>query len=296
MSNIALILNPQAGKGKARRLLPVIEKKLRAQGLVFEVFETSGPGHATELARSLVQSGIDMVIAAGGDGTVREVAGGIHGTTAILGVLPLGSGNDFIKSVGIPKDLDAACALLAGGKVRTIDLVRIGTTCLANAVGVGFDALVVVEANRMRWLQGLALYVAAVLKATLNYTCPRTTIELDGIRLEKPILLIACANGEYYGGGFHIAPGAKVDDGLLDVCVIDAVSRLRILHKLTYVIKGTHAQLPEVEFYRTRKVRLSSPDILYVQADGDLLPEADPHQLEIEILPLALKVIALAQA
>jgi diacylglycerol kinase (ATP) len=299
--DIALILNPHAGKGKAGRLFPALEQKLRAQGLTFDVHETTGPGHATEIARAEIARGVRTLIAAGGDGTIRELAGTLAGASTALGIIPLGSGNDFIKSLGIPRDLDAACRVIAQGRTRTVDLIRIGADWCANAVGIGFDALVVVEASRLRWLRGLPLYLAAVLKAMFRYDCPRTVIELDGIPesgtgqaqlcWEQTILLIACANGQHYGGGFHIAPEAQVDDGLLDVCVIDAVNRFTILQKLLYVIRGTHAQLKEVKFYRARKVRLTSPDILYVEADGDLLPESDPHTLEIEVVPAALKVL-----
>jgi diacylglycerol kinase (ATP) len=291
MPDIALILNPHAGKGKAGQLFPSIEKKLRTQGLVFDVHETTGPGHATEICRAEVANGARTVIAAGGDGTIREIVNALAVHPATLGIIPVGSGNDFIKSTGVPRDLDVACRTIAGGRTRTIDLIRVGPTWCANAVGVGFDALVVVEASKMRRLRGLALYLSAVVKATMHFTCPRTTIELDGKRWDQSILLIACANGQHFGGGFHIAPEARVDDGLMDICVIDAVRGLTILQKLMYVIKGTHAQLKEVKFYRARKVRLTSPDILYVQADGDLMPEADPHSLEIEIRPGALTLL-----
>jgi diacylglycerol kinase (ATP) len=167
----------------------------------------------------------------------------------------------------------------------------VGNAFFANAVGVGFDALVVVEANRIRWLRGLPLYVGSVLRAMMRFDCPHTTIELDDRRFEQQILLTACANGQYYGGGFHVAPEARPGDGLLDVCVIDRVNRFKILQKLLYVIKGTHAALPEVKFYRSRKVVITSPDVLYVQADGDLLPEADPHRVEVELTPGALPIV-----
>jgi diacylglycerol kinase (ATP) len=129
----------------------------------------------------------------------------------------------------------------------------------------------------------------------MRFDCPKVTIELDDRRFEQSILLVACANGQHYGGGFHIAPEAVIDDGLLDVCVIDRVNRWKILQKLIYVIQGTHAKLPEVKFYRARKVRFTSTDVLYLQADGDLMPEADPHHIEIEVLPGALKLIVPGQ-
>jgi len=291
LDGLTVILNPNAGKGKGKRLFTRIEQLLKAQELVFDVLETTGPSHATELARAAVAHGATTVIAAGGDGTVREVVNGIAGSNVVLGIIPVGSGNDFCKTIGLSRDVEAACSLIRKGVVREFDLGRVGNTYFANAVGIGFDALVVIEANRIRWLRGLPLYVGSVFKAMLSYNCPRVTLEIDGTRIEQSILLVACANGQYYGGGFHVAPEAKPDDGLFDVCVIDKVSRLKILQKLTYVIKGTHASQPEVKFYRARKVVLTSSDVLYVQADGDLLPEADPHRVEVELLPGALKVI-----
>ena len=290
-AHYSLILNPNAGKGKGKRLFSRIEQILRAQGLTFEVHETTGPGHASELARAAAQSGSTHIIIAGGDGTVREVADGVAGTDATVGIIPVGSGNDFCKSVNIPTDLESAAGIIRHGVVRSVDIGRVGPHHFVNAVGIGFDALTVIEATRIRWLRGLPLYLVSVLRAMIRYDCPLTAIELDDRRFEQAILLVACANGCYYGGGFHIAPEAKVDDGLFDVCVIDHVSRLVILQKLAYVIQGTHAKLPEVKFYRSRRIRLTSPDVLYVQADGDLMPEADPHQLEIELLPGALKLL-----
>jgi YegS/Rv2252/BmrU family lipid kinase len=290
-NGLTVILNPNAGKGKGKLLLTRIEKLLKAEELVFDVLETTGPGHATELAREAVGRGSETIVAAGGDGTVREVVSGIAGTKAVLGIVPIGSGNDFCKTIGLPRELEAACRVIRSGMVRRFDLGRVGNTYFANAVGIGFDALVVIEANRIRWLKGLPLYVGSVFRAMLRFDCPHTTIELDDRKFERQILLAACANGQYYGGGFHVAPEAKADDGLLDVCVIDHVGRLKILQKLMYVIKGTHATQPEVKFYRSRKVVITSPDVLYVQADGDLLPEADPHRVEVELLPGALSII-----
>lgn len=290
-NGLTVILNPNAGKGKAKLMLTRTEKFLKAEEFVFDVLETTGPGHATELAREAVARGAETVIAAGGDGTVREVVSGLAGTKAALGIVPLGSGNDFCKTIGLPQELDAACHVIRSGRVRRFDLGRVGNTYFANAVGIGFDALVVIEANRIRRLKGLPLYVGSVLRAMLRFDCPHTTIELDNRRFEQQILLVACANGQYFGGGFHVAPEAKADDGLLDVCVIDHVNRLKILQKLMYVIKGTHATQPEVKFYRSRKVVITSPDVLYVEADGDLLPGADPHRVEVELLPGALSII-----
>jgi YegS/Rv2252/BmrU family lipid kinase len=294
-NGLTVILNPNAGKGKARLMLSRIEKRLKAEELVFDVLETTGPGHATELAREAVGRGAETVVAAGGDGTVREVVSGLAGTKAVLGIVPLGSGNDFCKTIGLPRELETACRVIRSGRVRRFDLGRVGSTYFANAVGIGFDALVVIEANRIRWLKGLPLYVGSVLRAMLRFDCPHTIIELDDRKFEQQILLVACANGQYYGGGFHIAPEAKADDGLLDVCVIDHVNRLRILQKLMYVIRGTHGTQPEVKFYRSRKAVITSPDVLFVEADGDLVPEADPHRVEVELLPGALSVMVPSQ-
>jgi len=312
-TGITVVFNPNAGKGKGKFLFSRVEKTLKTQGLVFDVFETTGPRHATDLARVAAERNCPLVVAVGGDGTVREVVNGLAGSQTVLGIIPIGSGNDFTKSTGVPRDIGAACTVIKQGRVREFDLGRIGTTYFANAVGIGYDALVVVEANRIRWLRGLPLYLAAVLRAIFRFDCPKTTIELieaqaatvcnktqldfasapvqPALKWDQAILMVACANGHHYGGGFHIAPSAQADDGWLEVCVVDHVTRLRILQKLLYVIRGTHAQLPEVRFFRARKIRLSSEDVLYVQADGDLLPEADPHELGIEVLPRALKLL-----
>ena len=292
-SRVAAIVNPAAGRRRGAELRARARDRLRQlfPGLTIE--ETEGPGHAAELARRC--SGFELVIIVGGDGTVREVACGLVHSPADIAVVPVGSGNDFCRTLGIPADVDAACCVARDGAARVIDIARLvhdaGRKLFVNAAGFGFDAQVVAETRRLSRLRGLPLYLAAVLRAVRRYECPVATIRTDGREWRQPVLLIAAANGRYYGGGMRIAPDALPDDGRLDVCIIDAVGRLTILRRLPRFVRGTHGKLPEVTFLRTPDLELEFARPVPLQLDGDLVDPPPSGRIRIEVVPRALRVV-----
>ncbi len=295
------VVNPVCGRQRGERLRRWALAELRGLFPDISVVETAGPGHATELARAASSAG--LVIAVGGDGTVREVARGLLHTDTALAIIPVGSGNDFIKTVGVPGDIAAACRTARFGTPRRFDAVRItafgsGQTggadwsdIFVNAAGFGFDAQVVAEATRLHRLNGLPLYVAAVFRAVRNYECPKVRIRFESGELEQSILLVAATNGRFYGGGMKIAPGALPDDGQLEVCVIEAVSRFTVVRRLPRFIAGTHTTLREVRALRSAWVELEFLEAFRFQLDGDLQPDTGQHRFRIEILPAALQVV-----
>jgi len=297
MGRVIAIINPAAGRGHGARLRPLVLAELARRFSGLEVAQTTRPGHATELARQAV--GADLVIAVGGDGTVREVVAGLAGTTTRLAIIPTGSGNDFLKTIGIPADPFAACRIAAEGRPRPVDAVRIQaagdgverTLVYANAAGFGFDAKVVGEARRYKRLRGLPLYVAAVLRAVGEYQCPLVRISVNGQTWEQRILLIAAGNGRFYGGGMRIAPDAEPGDGMLDICVCDALDRLTIYRYLPRLIKGTHVTLKEVAMHRAAKLELDFLEPVMFQLDGDLQPDQGLRRFTLKVLPAALRVI-----
>lgn len=264
------------------------------------MLESDRPGHAAELAR--VHQDADLLIAVGGDGTVREVASGIAGGKAEMAIIPAGSGNDFIKTAGIPQDIKAACRVARYGKVRRLDAVRVvlyrtdrsgqsaRSEVFVNAAGFGFDAAVVAEAAKPGILSGLAMYLAAVFRTVRNFTCPSVRIRIEGREWEQRVLLIAAANGRIYGGGMKIAPEALPDDGLLDICVIRNVSRLTVYRRLPRFVAGTHVSLAEVTMYRSAWLELELLEPCPSQLDGDLQPETGPRTCRLEVIPSALQV------
>lgn len=294
---LLLIVNPAAGKGRTRKLLPAIREGLRQRGIVFQLLETEGKGHATELAAGAKGS---VVIAVGGDGTVNEVVNGIAGTGKILGILPTGSANDLLKAIRIPADLSAALDVLVRGTTQPLDLPEVVVDgqddrtvvrrLFLNGVGVGFDAQVAATADGIRYLSGLPLYVAAVLKTLGRYKAPDFRITIDGNRSSGRKLLVAVGNGPCAGGGFFLTPEAKPDDGLLDVCAIDMRSILGILRLMPAVMSGKHLHLDSVLYRKCKSLALESETPFAVHADGEIVASG-ARRVEVGLRERALKVL-----
>ena len=295
-----IILNPVAGRGRGARVEPELRRYLETEGLDFDLVHTTGRGHAAELAQQAVRDGFEIVVAAGGDGTFHEVVNGLMtasggGETGTLGIIPIGSGSDFAHTAGAPADLQAACHRLAHGQVRVVDVGRLTMPGLPpryfdNTLGIGFDGVVTVEAVKVKWLRGLALYLPVVLKTIfLSLKIPQVTIEYDGEEMALPALMVCVANGPREGGGFFVAPQAQPDDGLFDLCIVNEVSRLAMLGLIPHFLQGTHVDKEPVTMTRARSVTISSPDDLVAHVDGEVLC-TDGHQIRCEILPRRLRV------
>lgn len=301
MGPLKIILNPIAGRGYGARAEPELRRLLQEMSVDFEVVRTEGPAHAPELAERAVQDGFPVVVAAGGDGTAHEVVNGLmaaaqNGVVGTLGILPIGSGSDFANTVGLPPDLPGACRHLAAGNTRIVDVghVRVAgqpPRYFDNTVNVGFGGVVTVEARKIRWLRGMALYLPVVLKTVfLLHRVPRVKLSYDEQELELPAVMISVCNGSREGGGFYVAPQAQPDDGIFDICIAGDVSRLGMLRLIPHFLKGTHVGHPQITMARARRVTISSPDDLVAHADGEVLC-TDAHRLDFEILPHRLRVI-----
>lgn len=291
---IKLIANPIAGRGRGRKALPAAEEALRHQGLQFKTEVTSRPLEAMEIARRAAEEGCELVVALGGDGTSHEVANGLlsSGNSEVaLGMIPIGTGNDFADMFDTPTDLAQVALRIREGKTRLIDVGWINDRYFVNIVGVGFDALVSIQALKIQHvLRGFPLYLAAVFITLKEYQIPHITVEFDGERLSMPMTMINVANGKREGGGFLIAPDAQNDDGIFDICLARGLGRLGILRLLPEVIKGTHVDKEPVTMAKAKRVILDSPDPLPVHADGEII-YTEAHHLEIEIIPRRLRVI-----
>ena len=300
MKRTKIILNPIAGRGRGARIESELRSVLEAEGIDFDLARTARPGHAVELAEQAADDGFEIVVAAGGDGTMHEVVNGLMaaaggGEAGTLGIIPIGSGSDFAHTVGVPPNLRAACHRLAHGQVRVVDVGQLtmpgqGTRYFDNTLGIGFDAVVTVEALKVKWLRGMALYLPVVLKTVfLSLKVPRATIEYDEQTLTLPALMICVANGPREGGGFFVAPQAQPDDGLFDLCIAREVSRPAQLGLIPHFMKGTHVDQEPVTMARARRVTISSSDDLVAHVDGEVLC-TDGHEIECEILPRRLRV------
>ena len=282
--SVLVILNPAAGKGKARKALPVIRDCLMASGFDFELLQTERSGHAVELAKKNAKKFTD-VLAVGGDGTLNEVVNGMAGTKAVLSVVSAGSGNDFLKNFGPLRSLEEEIHDAVNGPVRRIDLGICNGRYFINGIGVGFDGKVVEDMARGVLFGGSLGYYTTVLKLLLSYKETEMEIRLDKRAFKEKIFMITVANGTTFGGGFRITPEAKLDDGLLDVCKVTRIGLLRRYVHVREVTKGTHASMAEVAMLTAKKVRIESPVKTACHIDGENLGSG-PY--DIRIVPSAI--------
>jgi len=284
------IINPAAGRGKKLSFLSELESFCHQHQWNFEVVLSKKPREATELARKAANM-FEVVVAVGGDGTVNEVANGLIGTSAVLGILPIGSGNDFAKQVGYARNLKKDLNILLKNQIKEIDVGRVNNQqYFINGMSVGFDGEVAKRARKYFTISsGFFAYLLAALRTLVTYRFPKVKITLDNNMIEQEILLTAVCNGTTYGGGFQVAPSAKMDDGLFSVCLADKMGRLYAWRNIPKMVKGTHLSLPEVRMFTSRRVIIESKDDLTAQIDGEILPLSDKY--ETWILEKKLKVI-----
>ena len=245
-----IILNPYANRWRAGQLADTASSILQRLGYDFALVQTNRPGEAAILAQQAVASGFDPIVAAGGDGTISEVVNGLlaHGDVAAarLGILPLGSANDYAFQLGLPLDLEGACkALITGAPEALLDAGRINGRAFMNDIAIAFGARVNIEAATIKRLQGALIYLGGVFKALIRYHLPTVTIEWDGGKVvNKDILLAYVGNGWRTGGVFYLTPDAQLDDGQFDFAFGDAMGRLQILRLLPKTFNGSHVNDP----------------------------------------------------
>jgi YegS/Rv2252/BmrU family lipid kinase len=299
---IKIILNPMADMGNAWRAARDLRSITEEHGGI-DWSGTVYPGHAIDLAKQAGEQGYDLVIAMGGDGTVHEVMNGLmkvpEEKRPVLGVVPVGSGNDFghgIKASTAPAE---ALNRAINGEPTTVDLGLMTDghgrkEYFDNTLGIGFGAMVTIRSHQLPLLRGFLMYLTAVIQTIiLDHNPMKMQIEMDGQKMKESIIYLILCNGPREGGGFLVAPDAKIDDGLLDYAMITDVSRLMMFRIVPEVMKGTHGRFKEVKMGRCKKFTLASDRPLYIHADGEIFsgPGTDVRQVSLEILPNALKII-----
>ncbi len=287
---ICLIVNPAAGGGRAGRAAPAVVRALEGHGLTVRREDTRDLPHARRLAQEAARGG-EVAVALGGDGLAGALADALRDVPgALLGVLPGGRGNDLARVIGIPLEPLAACAVIAHGVPRAMDLGAIGDVAFVGIASVGFDS----DANRIANLApsrlGNLVYAYGALRALWSWRPVRFEVRLhpSGESVGFTGYTVAVANSRAYGGGMLLAPHAQLDDGLLEVVLIHGVSKLRFLASLPRVFKGTHVQLPEVRVLRAAEVEISAARPFTVYADGDPIGELP---LRVRALPGAVRVL-----
>jgi len=287
--DVALIVNPAAGGGRALRALPAAERALRDAGLRVRLEHTRDVAHARALAQAAAAAG-EVAAALGGDGLVGAVADGLRasgGDGGLLAIVPGGRGNDFARTLGIPRDPATAAALIANGRERAIDLGVCGERAFVGIASCGFDSDANRIANATR-VPGDAAYLYGALRALASWRPARFELELDGAALVHVGYSVAAANGRQYGGGMVLAPDASLEDGMFDVVTVDAVPKRRFLRGLPRVFSGRHVENDEVTVRRARELRIAADRPFTLYADGDPLAELPAT---VRTLPAAVRVI-----
>ncbi len=297
-------MNPAAGHGNGARLLPSIEAALTRHALDYDLVCTGYPGHAVELTGQAIRDGVELIVAAGGDGTVNEVVNGLMrsklsgGHLPTFGVLCAGRGNDFAGSIGIPEDIDPACKLLKLGQSRLLDVGRVTGGIhpegryFINCVGVGFDAVATIEVAKLPRWGGFLSFLIAILKTIFLYNhAPLATIEYGGEIIKQRSLMISMMNGRRLGAGFIMAPDSKPDDGLLDLCIAEQMSPLQIMRLVPHFMHGTQASQKNIRTGKAAVIKIEALDgPLPAQTDGEII-STDGRSLIVELLTRQIRVI-----
>lgn len=266
--NLKLIYNPAAGRGRAKHHAREVEERLAALGAKVEPYASSSPEDLTRAAADGSRAGYDRVVICGGDGTLNLALRDFDLARGTLALVPLGSGDDFARVNGIPRDVRSACEVAVFGKVREVDVALANGLRYAGVAGLGFDSEVARYANeRVKHLRGSAVYLYAILRVLPSFR-PRR-VQIDG--REEEIMFSVFGNSPQYGGGIKITPGALLDDRLLDACIVHRTSRFQLLQTLPRAYNGTHIKKSFVEMRRAEEFRVQSDSPMDVYADGEPL-------------------------
>ncbi|MBQ2953133.1 MAG: diacylglycerol kinase family lipid kinase [Clostridia bacterium] len=283
---LTFIVNPAAGSGYALKIEAQVRAELERRGVSAEFLRTDAPGHATELARAAAdREGCSGVIAVGGDGTCYEVACGLMDTRVPFGIIPAGTGNDFIKTVGIPKKPMQALELILAGKPRPVDVGRVNDRLFLNVSGTGFDVTVLdytLEAKK--YVKGILPYLYGLIRGIAHYKPVHMRFTADGETQERDVLICAVANGRFFGGGIAICPDARPDDGCFDLVVVENKPRWVIPFYIPGLLLGRVLKFRITTHRRVRRVRIESPG-MRLNMDGEVY---SMDAAEYEMLPGAL--------
>ena len=301
---VKLILNPIADMGRAWKtansLRPIAQEfngELSWSGTVY-------PGHAVELARQAAEEGCDMVIALGGDGTVHEVMNGLmqipEEKRPVMGIVPIGSGNDFAYSIGLTqKSTHALAHALKGENIQSVDIGLMTDEhgrkeYFDNTLGIGFDAVVTIRSHKLPIVKGFLMYLTAVIQTIiLNHNPARMRIETETEKWEQTVIMLTLCNGPREGGGFMLSPNSKNNDGKMEFLTVNKVSRGMMFRLVPEFMKGTHMRFKQIRMGEFKTFSITSDLPLYIHADGEIFTSfgSNLRKAGFEILPKALKVV-----
>ena len=295
MNTVKIIVNPYAGRWKAQAAIPDIERACRKIGLDYELVVTEGPNHGIEVAREAALAGFSPIVSAGGDGSISEVVNGLmqaagDGAAVPLGVIPLGTADDFADMLGLEKEVEAACRVILAGHTRVVDVGRVNGRFFDNNSAMGLEPMVTITERRMKRIKGTPRYILAALKAIINHEPWHVRLVWDDGEYEGVAALVSVGNTRRTGGAFWMTPRAEPDDGYLDFVFAGELGRLKLLRLLPTTFDGSHVERPEVTYVRTTRLTIDCDPPTPIQADGELFELSASH-IEYTILPGGLRLI-----
>lgn len=286
---LLLLANPAAAGRRAGWLLPRIRQFFTSRLRDFEYVEAASAEEVRRVAAAAAREGCECVLAAGGDGTAHAVLNALCGSRTVLGVLPLGAGNDLARALGVPLDPMAAAEFLLRAPISSMDVIRAGDEVYGAVAGAGFDAESTARANRWGpWVSGHTRYFLAALGTLATYRPQRFELVSDAEDFSGEAMWVAVANAPTYGGGVRIAPEARIDDGVLDVCIIERLSRAALLALYPALLRGRHLGERCVRYFRATRVEFRQPAGAVLYGDGEFLGRL-PATLRLE--PAAVRVV-----
>lgn len=289
MRKTYFIINPSAGKGTGLLLLPRIEQLWTANNTAYALRITENHEDIAKAAQDAIAAGATEVGIVGGDGTVLAVINGLMNSMLPIGIIPCGTGNDFIRAAAPDMTAESALAALMNlNGPRAFDLGHSNFGFFLNVASVGIDACIALRAQHLKkYIKGPAIYLIASLIEIIRFRPEALKVTMDGVVIEEPLTLVAIANGRYYGAGMPIAPNASLDDGSYEVIVAKHAGKLRLLRLLPRLLKGSHIFEPEVRIYRCQEIEIKSEKMLLVNHDGELSEsnylKADMHAAKINV-------------
>jgi diacylglycerol kinase (ATP) len=295
MNTAKIIVNPYAGRWKAKVAIPDIERACHEIGLDYELAVTEGPEHGIELAREAALAGFSPIVSAGGDGSISEVVNGLmqaagDEVSVPFGVIPLGSADDFADMLDLEKEIEAACRVIMAGHTRVVDVGCVNGRFFDNNSAIGLEPMVTITQAAMKRVKGTPRYILAALKTILGHRPWHVRLAWDDGEYEGPVALVSVGNTRRTGGAFWMTPRAEPDDGWLDFVFTGKLGRLKLLRLLPTTFDGSHVDQPEVSYARTTRLTIECDPPTPVQADGELFDLSATH-IEYTVLPGRLRLI-----
>lgn len=286
------IVNPVSGSGRGQTTFDGVRAELdaRGEGISYGYAISEYSTHALELTDAAVAAGEKLIVAVGGDGTVREVASLLINSDVKMGILPVGTGNDFAKTLGIPQDVMEALNLLLSGEGKLVDAATANGVVFMNVAGFGFDVDVVRYTDKYKkHLNGMLPYLLGIFQSLLHLRGVDVYVEpSEGEAFHTSVLLFSACNGTHFAGGIYLAPLANPHDGLLDVCIVKKISRLRFLNVFPKYMKGKHVGIKQIEYFKAHSIMVDALKGQKLQLDGEIIGETP---VRFCVLPNALSII-----